>query len=41
MGTTAVFYVYSFNHIMKLYGESGYTLSWSEFLDKNVKLFAV
>jgi hypothetical protein len=39
MGTTAVFYVHSFNHVMKLYRESEYTLSWSEFLDKNISMF--
>jgi len=35
MGTTAVFYVHSFNHIINLYRESGYTLTWKEFMDKN------
>jgi hypothetical protein len=38
IGTTAVFYVHSFNHIMKLYAESGYTLTWRELLDKNLTI---
>jgi hypothetical protein len=36
MGTTAVFYVHSFNHIMKLYRESGYTLTWAELIEKKL-----
>jgi hypothetical protein len=38
MGTTAFCYIHSFNHIMKLYKDSGYTLTWSELLDKNLSL---
>lgn len=38
VGTTAVIYVNSFNHIMKLYKESGYTLTWRELLDKNLTI---
>ncbi len=34
MGTTAVFYVHSFNHIMKLYRDSAYTLTWTELMEK-------
>jgi hypothetical protein len=36
IGTTVVCYVHSFNHVMKLYKDSGYTLTWEEFTDKNV-----
>lgn len=38
MGTTAVFYVHSFNHIMKLYRESGYTLTWAELMKKMAQI---
>lgn len=34
IGTTALCYVHSFNHIMKLYKESDYTLTWSELVEK-------
>lgn len=36
MGTTAVVYINSFNHIMKLYSDSGYTLTWEELVEKMV-----
>lgn len=36
MGTTAMCYIHSWNHIMKLYRDSEYTLTWSELIDKNL-----
>jgi hypothetical protein len=36
MGTTAVVYINSFNHIAKIYAESEYTLTWNELYEKMV-----
>jgi hypothetical protein len=33
MGTTTVLYVHSFNRIMKLYTDSGYTTTWYDLID--------
>jgi len=32
MGTTAFAYVHIFNHTMKLYRDSGYTMDWNDLL---------
>ena len=36
IGSTALCYVHSFNHIMKLYKDSDYTLTWAELIEKNL-----
>ena len=38
MGTTAFMYVTIFNHTMKIYGDSGYTMTWHEFVDKKIEV---
>jgi hypothetical protein len=38
MGTTAFMYVTIFNHTMKIYGDSGYTMTWQEFVDKKIEV---
>jgi hypothetical protein len=37
IGTTTFAYVHSFNHIMKLYAESGHTMDWNDFINQNLK----
>jgi hypothetical protein len=39
VGTTAFCYIHSFNRAMKIYTESGFTMTWNEFAAKNIKLF--
>lgn len=38
IGTTAFFYIHSFNKTMIEYKNSEYTMSWNEFINKKVVL---
>jgi hypothetical protein len=38
MGVTAMCYIHTFNHMMKQYNESGNTMTFLEYVQKNVSL---